>query len=240
MTMQMHIFDSPQQLVASLSDELQKLSELKRSMHIALSGGSTPKRWFDFMAATNFRESIDWQHLHFWWGDERCVEPAHQESNFGEADRRLFQKIQITEENLHRIRGEDAPQEEVARLAADMQQQLPMVNGLPQFDWVLLGVGEDGHTASLFPHHYDPETEQMAVVAHHPGSGQTRISITAPVIENARRVSYLVLGASKREVVKTVLESPEQAQALPAANIRSKEGMTEWLLDADAAALLPR
>ncbi|TNC79621.1 MAG: 6-phosphogluconolactonase [Oleiphilus sp.] len=238
--MQMRIFESSQQLVASLADELQKLSELKRTMHIALSGGSTPKRWFDFMAATAFRETIDWQHLHFWWGDERCVGPEHEESNFGEADRRLFQKIQVTEENLHRIHGESDPQQESERLTAEMKKHLPLVNGLPQFDWVLLGIGEDGHTASLFPHQYDPDSREVALVAQHPESGQARISISAAVIENARRVSYLVLGASKQSIVKTVLESPELAQELPAARIRSQEGTTEWLLDAEAAALLPR
>ena len=236
--MQVQVYESAQKLVACLSDELQKLSELKHSMHIALSGGSTPRLWFDFLAASPFRDSIDWQHLHFWWGDERCVEAASEESNFGEADRRLFQKVMLAAENLHPVKGELTPEQARADLVEQMEKHLPIVNGLPQFDWVLLGVGEDGHTASLFPGQYDPEAQDFAVVANHPETAQPRVSVTAAVIANARRVSYLVLGPGKQQIVQTIFEDPEQARGLPAASIRSIEGTTEYLLDADAAALL--
>ncbi|KOO11879.1 6-phosphogluconolactonase, partial [Vibrio xuii] len=98
-----------------------------------------------------YAESIQWQNLHFWWGDERCVAPDDAESNYGEANTLLFSKVNLPAENIHRILGENDPQGEAERFAKEMADVIPCENGTPVFDWILLGVGADGHTASLFP-----------------------------------------------------------------------------------------
>lgn len=234
------VFDNVLCLVTALSDELQTLSEGKRTVHIALSGGSTPMRWFEFLAATAFRESIHWPHLHFWWGDERCVSPQSDESNYGVAKRLLFEKVDLAAGNIHRIRGEEDPAQERIRLSNELLDRLPLVNGLPQFDWVILGVGEDGHTASLFPNEYKLEASDAVVVAHHPQSSQVRLSLSASVIGNARRVTYLAMGASKSAIVRQVLGAPDspESEGLPAARICSLEGETQWWLDAESAGQL--
>jgi 6-phosphogluconolactonase len=235
--METKVFESAAQLVTALADELQKISECKRAVHVALSGGSTPTLWFEFLAASAFRDSIHWSHIHFWWGDERCVPPENPESNYGTASRLLFQKVNVEEENIHRIHGEEDPQVEKLRLSKELGKRLPIVNGLPQFDWIILGVGEDGHTASLFPGQYSLNANETVVAVRHPETGQARLSLTAPVIENARRVSYLAMGRAKRIIVNQILadRDPGLCSHLPAARIQSREGDTEWWLDRESA-----
>ena len=234
-----YVFEEASAVVQALADELQKLGELRQTAHIALSGGSTPISLFEFIAASNYRDSIAWEHLHFWWGDERCVPSFQSESNYGEADRRLFQKLVISAENIHPIVGELLPEEACTRFESDLSHYLPWVNGLPQFDWILLGIGEDGHTASLFPQQTDYQTSQSTVVAQHPQSGQNRVSLTAAAIENARRVTYLALGESKRAILPQVLGTNGQRNVdLPAARIRAREGLSECFIDQAAGAEL--
>lgn len=230
------IFQTADEVVRSLADDLQAYSELGRPVHISLSGGSTPKMLFQQLAAAPYVTSIQWQHLHFWWGDERCVAPDDAESNYGEANTLLFQHIQIPAENIHRIRGESDPQTEAKRFAQEMAETLPTTQGLPVFDWILLGVGPDGHTASLFPGATDYQDERLAIVASHPESGQSRISKTAQVLQAAQRISYLVLGAGKRDIIHEIHTTPADALPYPAAKIQSSQGKTEWYLDLDAAA----
>lgn len=145
------IFPSAELVVDSLANELQNYSQQGKPVHISLSGGSTPKMLFKRLASADYANSIQWQNLHFWWGDERCVAPDDAESNFGEANTLLFSQITIPPENIHRIRGEDNPELEAQRFAQEMSSLVPCQNGTPVFDWILLGVGPDGHTASLFP-----------------------------------------------------------------------------------------
>ncbi|CAM4141910.1 6-phosphogluconolactonase [Vibrio agarivorans] len=230
------IFQTAEQVVESLANDMTSFSELGRPVHISLSGGSTPKMLFKLLATDAYANSIQWQNLHFWWGDERCVAPDDAESNYGEANALLFSKVNLPAENIHRIRGENEPQQEADRFAKEMTEVIPTENGTPVFDWILLGVGADGHTASLFPGQTNYSDENLAITAPHPESGQIRVSKTAKVLEAAKRISYLVLGAGKVDIVHEIQNTPASELPYPAAKIQSKTGETEWYLDSDAAA----
>ncbi|OAJ95785.1 6-phosphogluconolactonase [Vibrio bivalvicida] len=230
------IFQTADQVVESLANDMNALSELDRPVHISLSGGSTPKMLFKLLAQAPYAEGIQWNNLHFWWGDERCVAPDDAESNYGEANALLFSQVNLPAENIHRIRGEDEPKVEAERFAKEMDQVIPTKNGTPIFDWILLGVGADGHTASLFPGQTDYQDENLSVLASHPESGQIRVSKTAKVLEAAKRISYLVLGAGKVDIVNEIHTTPANELPYPAAKIQSRTGVTEWYLDSDAAA----
>jgi 6-phosphogluconolactonase len=236
--MNYHVFETPDHVVQSLAETMLAFSQEGRPVHISLSGGSTPKLLFKTLAQSPFAEQIVWNNLHFWWGDERCVEPTDAESNFGEANELLFKHIALPNANIHRIRGEDEPEQESGRLAAEMDAVIPHKNGLPAFDWILLGMGIDGHTASLFPNQTDFNNPALTVIAAHPESGQLRISKTARLLENADRITYLVLGASKADVIKEINDQPAEALPYPAAKIKAVHGQTEWFLDLDAAKAL--
>ncbi|MGR5132096.1 6-phosphogluconolactonase [Vibrio alfacsensis] len=230
------IYQTAEQVVESLANDMKSFSEMGRPVHISLSGGSTPKMLFKLLATEAYATSIQWQNLHFWWGDERCVAPDDAESNYGEANALLFSQVSIPAENIHRIRGEDEPKVEAERFAKEMAEVIPTENGTPVFDWILLGVGADGHTASLFPDQTNYDDENLSVLASHPESGQIRVSKTARVLEAAKRISYLVLGAGKADIIEEINRSPARDLPYPAAKIQAKMGLTEWYLDLDAAA----
>lgn len=232
------VFDTPEQVVASLAETVMNLSQQAHVVHISLSGGSTPKLLFRMLARPPYAEAIHWQNLHFWWGDERCVEPTDPESNFGEANSLLFRHVDLPDANIHRIRGESEPEQEAQRLAREMAEVVPHKNGLPSFDWILLGMGTDGHTASIFPDQTDFDDQALTFVANHPESGQKRISKTVRLLENAARITYLVLGESKADVIKEIHDQPAEALSYPAAKIQARHGLTEWFLDTAAAKAL--
>lgn len=230
------IFQTADEVVHSLADDLKTYSEQGRPVHISLSGGSTPKMLFKLLASAPYATSIQWHNLHFWWGDERCVAPDDAESNYGEANALLFSQIQIPTENIHRILGENDPASEVERFAQEMLAQVPTQDGTPVFDWILLGVGADGHTASLFPGATNYQDPALALVASHPESGQLRVSKSAKVLQAAKRISYLVLGAGKADIIHEIHTTAAEALPYPAAKVQSSQGETEWYLDKDAAA----
>ncbi len=229
------IFNTAAEVVENLANEMKAYSEHGKPVHISLSGGSTPKMLFKLLAQAPYAESIQWDNLHFWWGDERCVAPDDAESNYGEANALLFSQVNLPAENIHRIRGEDEPKAEAERFAKEMADVIPCENGTPVFDWILLGVGADGHTASLFPGATNYQDENLSVLASHPESGQIRVSKTAKVLEAAKRISYLVLGAGKVDIVNEIHTTLASELPYPAAKIQSKTGQTEWYLDSDAA-----
>lgn len=233
-----HVFETPDHIMQSIAETMLAFSQKEKPIHISLSGGSTPKLLFKKLAQSPFAEQIVWNNLHFWWGDERCVEPTDAESNFGEANELLFKHITMPSTNIHRIRGECDPEQESVRLAAEMDSVIPHKNGLPAFDWILLGMGTDGHTASLFPNQTDFNDPALTVIAGHPESGQLRISKTARLIENAGRLTYLVLGTSKADVIKEINDRPAAVLPYPAAKIKAVYGQTEWFLDSDAGKAL--
>lgn len=198
---------------------------------VALSGGSTPKLLFELWADT-YRESINWPEIHFFWGDERCVSPEDNESNYGVCKALLLDHIAIPSGNIHRVRGEEQPSAEAKRYAVEIDDYTDEVNELPTFDLIILGMGDDGHTASIFPHQMELLTaEKITEVAVHPTSGQKRITFTGPLINNAKRIAFLVTGAAKQQKVMEILNHRPKAKAYPAAHIQPLNGELHWFLD---------
>ncbi|WHP47211.1 6-phosphogluconolactonase [Mannheimia bovis] len=228
------IFPTAQAAVEQIAAEFKTYSEQNRPVHISLSGGSTPKLLFKTLAQAPFNTEIQWQNLHFWWGDDRMVSPTDPESNYGEVQKLLFDHINIPAENIHRICGEEPVEQELARFSQELTACVPNL----EFDWIILGMGTDGHTASLFPHQTDFDDQNVAVIAKHPETGQVRISKTASLIEKAKRITYLVTGAAKAEILKEIQTTPAENLPYPAAKIKAKNGVTEWILDSDAAKYL--
>ena len=213
----------------------QKVSE-NNIVHIALSGGSTPKILFELLA-DEYDEDIDWEKLHFWWGDERCVPPTDNESNYKMTKELLFDSISIKDSQIHRVLGENEPQEEANRYGEEILKHLPIVNGLPQFDIIMLGMGGDGHTASIFPHEMSLlEDKAICGVANHPESGQKRVTLNGPVINNAQDISFLVTGEGKTEKVDEIFNQKEGYLSYPAAHFNGENVV--WYLDDSAARML--
>jgi 6-phosphogluconolactonase len=204
---------------------------------VSLSGGSSPGQLYKLLTREPYRTQIPWRQVHLFWGDERCVPPDDPGSNYHLAEGALIAQVPVPAENVHRMRGELAP--EAAARAYDRELQDFFCGPRPRFDLVLLGLGEDGHTASLFPG--SPlleEAERLvapatAVFQDRPAQ---RITLTLPAINAARQVLFLVSGGAKAQVVQAVLEGP--AGPLPAQWIQPTAGGLTWLLDAAAASVL--
>lgn len=226
------------EVAQQFSAYLAALAQDRPEVHIALSGGSTPKIVFDVLAEA-FSTKIDWGKVHFYWGDERCVPPDDEESNYRMTYEHLFSKINVPESNIHRILGENNPMGEAMRYANLLEIQLDRVDGIPQFDLVILGMGDDGHTASIFPHEIELwNADDHCVVAIHPDSGQKRVSLNGKVINKAKEVAFLVTGTGKQEKVKAILEKMEGYKAYPAALVEPESGKLLWFMDTAAAATL--
>jgi 6-phosphogluconolactonase len=227
-----------QALALSFKKSVEDAVALEKKIHVALSGGSTPQKFFHYLA-DSFSNDLNWAFVHLYWGDERCVPPDHPDSNFGMTDRLLIRRINIPVENIHRIHGEAEPKSETARYAAELENNLPHDNqNSPIFDWIHLGLGTDGHTASLFPGMPEAGAEEICILSRHPQSRQKRISITMPVINHARRVSFLVTGKSKAPLVSSILSSHPDSKSWPAAQVAPECGLLEWYLDRDAASMI--
>ncbi|MEW2922394.1 6-phosphogluconolactonase [Muricauda sp. ANG21] len=236
--MDLKIYRDKQEVAEQFSAYFVEKTKTEGTFHVALSGGSTPKIVFDVLAK-NFSDKVDWSKVHFYWGDERCVPPTDDESNYKMTVEHLFSKIKVPKANIHRIRGEEEPKTEAICYANLLEINLEEVEGTPQFDLVILGMGDDGHTASIFPHQINLwNVEDHCVVATHPESGQQRVSINGKVINAAKEVAFLVTGASKAEKVKAVVEKTEGSQAYPATLVDPKYGNLVWFLDEPAAAKL--
>lgn len=238
--MEVKVYQNKVKVAEEFSKYLIEKSATKQPFYIALSGGSTPKIVFDVLAE-EFSAAIDWSLIHFYWGDERCVAPTDDESNYKMTVEHLLSKIDIPEENIHRIKGEENPKEEAKRYGLVLETALPKELGLPQFDMVILGMGDDGHTASIFPHEIDlwlsPDNCEVAI---HPESGQQRVSLTGRIINNAKTVVFLVTGENKAEKVKVIVDREEGYLEYPASHVSPKTKDLVWFLDAAAAVQLIR
>ncbi len=210
----------------------------RKDTNIAISGGSTPKSLFKILADEH-KEKINWKTLHFFWVDERCVPPEDKESNFGMTKKILFDNIDIPEENIHRIKGENPPEKEAVRYSAVLDKYLSFEDGLPRFDLVILGMGTDGHTASIFPNQLELfNSENTCAVSVHPGSGQKRITLTGNVINNGTRVAFMITGEDKASVVAEIIKKKSGYEKNPSAHVNPLKGIYEWYLDSGAAKLL--
>jgi 6-phosphogluconolactonase len=202
--------------------------------YVALAGGETPRSMYSRLAKPPFAHSVEWTKVHLFFGDERAVPPADAQSNFGMVERELLSHIDIPERNVHRILGEVSPDEAAHRY----QQELEDVFGHNEvrFDLILLGLGEDGHTASLFPGTQSIDEEQSLVCASYvPQVEGWRISLTFRTINNARRVLFFVAGAKKASILEQVLNTKLATKDLPATLVMPKEGTLVWMVDNAAA-----
>jgi 6-phosphogluconolactonase len=201
---------------------------------VALSGGSTPKHLYSLLASPDYKERIPWNNVHLFWGDERCVPPDHPESNFGMVRESLLSKIKIPAENIHRMAGEREPQAAAAEYEKHLQEFFGLESGaLPRFDLILLGIGEDGHTASLFPGSDAlDETERLVIAPFVEKLNSYRLTLTLPVLNSGAEVWFLVTGASKADAVKKVLRGSAD---LPAAKVQPVNGRLVWFITQDAA-----
>jgi len=200
------------------------------TFHLALSGGKTPALLFTILAE-KYAAEIPWHKVHFWWGDERMVPSSDPESNFGVANQLLFSWIELPHNNIHEIRGEAEPVREAKRYGSDIKRLIPVSNNWPVFDLIMLGLGEDGHTASIFPDQMSLlESEEITAVAFHPVTGQQRITLTGRVLNNARRVAFLVSGESKVKIFNQVIHYSDNSLAYPAAHILPA-GELHWFAD---------
>ena len=238
--MEKYLFNDAGELAEQLAKDFSAaVSEKAASggiLTVALSGGHTPKTFFEVLA-DGYRDSIAWDRVVFFWGDERCVPPDNDESNFKMTNLALLSKIDIPEANVHRVLGEDPPHNEALRYEHEIREFIPAgESGFPRFDWIFLGMGPDGHTASLFPGAPTlDEREKVCVVATHPETGQKRVSVTFPVLDSAKRVSFLVAGDSKAPVLKEIMESGGKPLPYPASMVSPADGVLEWYLDKAAA-----
>ena len=234
MPVQLHISPDPAAVAEDFARFFQEMLKDRDQFTVALSGGSTPKLLFQLWAE-EYRTAIDWSRVRFFWGDERCVPPNHEDSNYGMTKNLFFNQADIPAAHIHRVIGEADPEAEAQRYAQEVSDNTDNVEGYPAFDLIILGMGSDGHTASIFPHEMELlTTEQFCAVATHPESGQKRISLTGPVINRARTVAFLVTGDSKLEKVSSILGNAPEAAQYPAAHIMPESGDLHWFLDAAA------
>jgi 6-phosphogluconolactonase len=234
-----HVFDAVGQLQAAAAAFIARMlgsTSGGSTTRIALSGGSTPKRVHQLLAST---PGVRWEHLHVYWGDERAVPPHDEQSNYRMAQESLLAHVPVPANQVHRMRGELDP-----RHAAD-EYELVLRDTFgthppdtPSFDVSILGIGADGHTASLFPGTAALHETQRWVVANHvPQLDSWRITLTYPVINSARITTVLVTGAEKADAVRRIFD-PNEADRPPAAFIRPT-GSLHWFLDRAAARHLP-
>ncbi len=203
---------------------------------VALSGGSTSLPLYSLLATDEYFCRIDWTRIHFFWADERCVPPDHPDSNFNATFASLLSKLQVNASHFHRIPGELPPDQ----AALSIEQNLRAFfagQSLPCFDLILLGMGADGHTASIFPgSQSSTNTSRIAVEVYVNKLDSNRVTLTMPVLNNARKVVFIVSGKEKAETVRAVFA--DGTQRYPASMVKSTKGSVTWLLDCDAASLL--
>jgi len=216
---------------------IQRIKEIPADGYcsVALSGGSTPRQLFSHLAS-NFRESIDWKRILIFWEDERCVPPDSDESNYRMAKESLLENVPIPAENIFRIQGEADPAAEAKRYGEIIRKHVPSVNNIPEFDFMMLGLGEDGHTASIFPGNLHLfSSDLLCEVAMHPVSKQKRVTATGMLINSSYNIIFLVTGKSKAEMVSNVIEHKNGWEKLPASHVQPINGKLYWLLDENAA-----
>jgi 6-phosphogluconolactonase len=210
---------------------------------IALSGGSTPRPVYALLATDEFSRRIDWSRVQVFWGDERCVPPNDPQSNYRMAKEALLEHVPLPEANIHRMHGEEDPTQAAAEYGRELQAVLggDAEGGAPPagFDLILLGMGDNGHTASLFPGKTALHEEKRWVVAEYiEAVSMWRITFTPVLINAAATVTFLIAGTQKAEVLHQVLEGPYQPDVLPSQIVKPLHGQLVWLLDKAAASRL--
>jgi 6-phosphogluconolactonase len=221
----------------------QNVAKANGVARIAISGGNTPKRTFELMAnpAEKYVAAMPWEKIEFYWVDERTVPPDHKDSNYRMTREALLSKVPVKPEQIFRIEGELEPEQAAARYESAIRNHLRLEGAQgPRFDVLQLGMGPDGHTASLFPHTAAlHDLIRIAVANHVPQLNTWRVTLTAPVINEARDVFFLIAGKDKARPLHDVLLGRYDPETLPSQLIRPRNGRLLMLLDKEAAALLP-
>jgi 6-phosphogluconolactonase len=205
-----------------------------KNFNIAISGGSTPVLFFNHLAA-KYGHHIDWNKIHIFWADEKCVPPTSNISNFKNAQTNLLNKIEIPDDNVHRIKGEDDQEIEAARYTSVITEYVPLKDDIPCFDLILLGIGDDGHTASIFSGQdkliFSGNLVEPSI---NPQNDQKRITLTPYLINNAKKVAFQVTGLSKADIITDVIHHADK-KIHPASHINPINGDMYWFLDAGSA-----
>ncbi len=239
---EIRIFKNSEELARSAAELFIELAaaaiEQRGRFAVALAGGSTPRALYERLAERPFAKRVDWTRVHIFWGDERSVPPGHPDSNYWLAHETWLKHLAISPQNIHRICGELKPQEAADRYQSELSNFFSNKQW-PDFDLVLLGMGEDGHTASLFPHTAALDEKSRWVTANYVEKLRSwRVTLTPGAINGAKHIAFLVSGRGKKERAHLVIRGKHQPHDLPAQLVRPVSGQLFWLLDAEAAALL--
>jgi 6-phosphogluconolactonase len=242
--MTLHILADPQSVAHAAADQLVRLAEAAQLARghftLVLSGGSTPRALFELLASDAYLPRVDWSNVYVFWGDERCVPPDHADSNYRMARLALLEHVPIPFDHIYRIHGEMEPEQTASAYEGSLRTFFDQRGeAVPQFDLVLLGMGDDAHTASLFPGTPALDELQHWVYAQYvPKLGVWRVTLTAPILNMAREVHFLVTGQGKAPAVAAVLEGPHSPHTHPAQLIQPVSGALRWYLDEAAASQL--
>lgn len=230
--------DGPAVARAFADHLVKRLKEKKDGpFFLALSGGSTPKLLFKILAE-DYKKKVDWQRIHFFWGDERCVPHDDSESNYGEVKALLFDHVPVVWDQVHAVDTTKSPEDAAKAYGELMMQLLPSnSDGLPVLDLNMLGMGGDGHTASIFPANMDEllTDPRICAVATHPESGQKRVTMTGPVLKASDEVAFLITGNGKTQRTAQILNQEHGSEKFPVAHIKPTSGKLIWFLDMAAA-----
>jgi 6-phosphogluconolactonase len=241
---EIHIFNDLEELSRAAADlfveqTVQSINERNRFL-VALNGGSTPTRLFELLA-TDYHEKADWSKVHVFWGDERCVPPDDAGSSYGQARDILLSHALIPDANIHRIKGELRPAEASKDYSLTLRGFASPPLEWPRFDLIYLGIGEDGHTASLFPGSpVDVSEPTIPVTAHYQDRPANRVSLTPIVFNSARMIVFMATGEKKANTLAEVLSDRSNPELYPAQRIDPQDGKLIWLLDEAAASKLPK
>ena len=229
--------DSLSQVAAELFIETSAQAILQRGRFlVALSGGNTPAELYKLLAQSPYKDQIDWTHVHVFWGDERCVAIEDLESNYRQVRHVFLSHVPIPADNIHHVESDLEPAEAAKDYALVLKQFASPPLDWPRLDFVLLGMGEDGHTASLFPgSEINVSTPTMAVTAQYQDRPANRVTLTPLVFNSARRIIFLVSGAGKSQTLANVLYGGYYPEQFPAQRIRPTDGELIWMVDKLAA-----
>ncbi len=206
---------------------------------IALSGGNTPRKLYGMLGDEPYRSQIDWALVDIFWSDERCVPPDSEDSNYLLAQQVLLNKIPIPAAQIHRMPADEPDRDAASQAYTDEMRRVFATNGIPGFDLIQLGMGPEGHTASLFPHQASLHEQQRLVMpVSVPKPPPPRLTFTPPILNAAHNVLFLVTGADKADAVQAVLEGASNPDEYPAQIVRPTHGEVVWMLDTKAASAL--
>lgn len=237
-----HIFENAEAVAQAAAQHIIELARLciakKGRFSLALAGGSTPKRIYEMLATDTFATQVNWSKVHIFFGDERTVAPDHADSNFRMANEALLSHVELPAQNVHRINGVGDAAANASLYESELKEFFGDVE-FPRFDLIMLGMGDDGHTASLFPHSAALNETQKWVTANWVEKFETfRITLTAPVINHAAHIMFIVTGAGKTDRLPEVLRGERDTERLPSQLIQPVNGTLDWYVDKAATGKL--